>query len=121
MAARRQARQGLQSDLPIPITARVNLGSGTWHATLASYQSMRIAVTRTLYATRRVVQAACLAHAQSKFYGLRQAPPSPVTAEALHRIGQLYAIKARIRGEPPDKRRRGRQAKARPLLNTLQT
>jgi transposase len=44
-----------------------------------------------------------------------------VTTEALRRIGELYAIEAKIRGKPPDLRREILQAEARPLLNALQT
>lgn len=75
---------------------------------------------QAIYGTGQVVEAACWAHARRKFYELHQARPSTVTAEALHRIGQLYAIEARIRGRPPDERCRIRQAEARPLLDALQ-
>lgn len=61
---------------------------------------------QAIYDTGQVVEAACWAHARRKFYELHQTRPSAVTAEALHRIGQLYAIEARIRGKPPDERRR---------------
>lgn len=73
-----------------------------------------------VYETGRVAEAACWAHARRKFYELHQARPSAVTTEALRRIGELYAIEARIRGKPPDERRELRQAEARPLLNALQ-
>ncbi|MGE5622645.1 MAG: IS66 family transposase [Bacillota bacterium] len=75
---------------------------------------------QAIYGTGQVVEAACWAHARRKFYELHQARPSTVTAEALRRIGQLYAIEAKIRGKPPDERRRIRQAEARPLLDALQ-
>lgn len=74
-----------------------------------------------VYETGRVAEAACWAHARRKFYELHQARPSAVTTEALRRIGELYAIEARIRGKPPDKRQAIRQAEARPLLHALQT
>ena len=48
-----------------------------------------------------VVLAACWAHARRKFYEVRQATGSPVAAEALRRIGELYAIEARVRGQRP--------------------
>jgi len=41
---------------------------------------------------------------------------SPIAAEALQRIGALYAIEAEIRGQPPDQRRAVRQRRASPLL-----
>ncbi len=76
---------------------------------------------QALYDTGRVVEAACWAHARRKFYELHQARPSVITAEALRRIAQLYAIESKIRGRPPDERRGIRQAEARPLLDALQT
>jgi hypothetical protein len=50
---------------------------------------------------------------------LHQANQSPVAAEALERIGALYAIEAEIRGRPPDARAKIRQARAGPLLESL--
>lgn len=39
--------------------------------------------------------------------------------QALRRIAALYAIEADIRGQPPDERRRQRQARAGPLLEEM--
>lgn len=74
---------------------------------------------QAIYDTGRMVEAACWTHARRKFYELEQARPSPVTAEALRRIGEVYAIEAKIRGKPPDERRRVRQAETRPKLESL--
>jgi hypothetical protein len=54
-----------------------------------------------------------------KFYDLQFAHQSPVAQEALERIGALYAIEDEIRGRPPNERREIRQARARPLLESL--
>ncbi len=67
----------------------------------------------------RIQEAACWAHARRAFYELHQANQSPVAAEALERIGALYAIEAEIRGRPPDERVAIRQARAGPLLESL--
>jgi transposase len=67
----------------------------------------------------RIQEAACWAHARRAFYELHQANQSPVAAEALTRIGALYAIEAEIRGRPPDERMVIRQARAGPLLESL--
>ena len=67
----------------------------------------------------RIQEAACWAHARRAFYELHQANQSPVAAEALERIGALYAIEAEIRGRPPDERAQARQARAGPLLESL--
>ena len=42
---------------------------------------------------------------------------SPITTEALNRIGALYGIEEQIRGKPPDVRRSIRQDQARPILD----
>jgi transposase len=75
---------------------------------------------QAIYDTGQVMEAACWAHARRKFYELHQARPSPITAEALRRIGELYAIEAKIRGKPPEERHRVRQAEARSLLENLE-
>ncbi len=62
---------------------------------------------------------ACWAHVRRKFYDLEQAHASPIATEAVQRIGQLYAIESEIRGRPPHERRQVRQARARPLLDSL--
>jgi hypothetical protein len=67
----------------------------------------------------RIQEAACWAHARRAFYELHQAHHSPSAAEALERIGALYAIEADIRGRPPDERAGIRQARAGPLLESL--
>jgi len=68
----------------------------------------------------RIREAACWAHARRAFYELHQAMNSPVAAEALERIGALYVIEAEIRGRPPQERTALRQARAGPLLDSLQ-
>jgi transposase len=70
-------------------------------------------------ASRGICEAACMAHIRRKFYDLQQAHASPVAAEALRRIGELYAIESEIRGRPPDERKQVRQARARPLLDSM--
>jgi transposase len=72
-----------------------------------------------LYETGRMTEAACWAHARRKFYDLHKATGSPIAAEALARIGALYAIEAEIRGRPSDERRQIRQARAGPQLAEL--
>jgi transposase len=67
----------------------------------------------------RIQEAACWAHARRGFYELHQARQSPLAAEALERIGALYAIESEIRGRAPDERTRIRQARAGPLLDSL--
>jgi hypothetical protein len=66
-----------------------------------------------------IIEAACWAHARRKFYDVYVAQASPLAKQALDRIGALYDIEAEIRGQPPDRRRLIRQARAGPLLADL--
>ena len=72
-----------------------------------------------LYDTGRVLPAACWAHVRRKFYEIAKAQDSPLAQEALQHIGELYAIEAEIRGQPPPIRQVTRQARAGPLLEAL--
>ena len=74
-----------------------------------------------LYAGGRIAEVACWAHVRRKFHDVHAANASPVAREALERIGALYAVEADVRGQPPDERRRVRQARAGPLIDDLQT
>jgi len=89
-----------------------------FHGTL---QADAFAGYNALYedAHRGICEAACMAHIRRKFYDLHQAHASPVAAEALRRIGELYAIESEIRGRAPDDRKQVRQARARPLLDSM--
>lgn len=73
-----------------------------------------------LYDGGRIQEAACWAHVRRKFFDLHEAHASPVTTEALARIGSLYAIESEIRGRSPEERQRERQTRSRPLLTSLQ-
>lgn len=72
-----------------------------------------------LFEDGSIQHAGCMAHVRRKFYDLYEAHKSPVAAEALRRIGELYEIEEAIRGKPPDERREVRQQRARPLLESL--
>jgi hypothetical protein len=72
-----------------------------------------------LYKGGRIQEVACWAHVRRKFYDLAQAHGSPIALETLQRIGELYAIESEIRGRPPNERQQVRQARARPLLDSL--
>ena len=73
-----------------------------------------------LYEKGAIVEAACWAHVRRKFHDLYEAHASPIAKEALERIAALYGIEKEIRGRPPDQRREIRNARARPLLESLQ-
>src|SRR6202451_471664 len=72
-----------------------------------------------LYEKGRIVEAACWAHVRRKFHDLYQAHRSPIAKEALERVGQLYGIEQEIRERSPDERKEVRQARSRPLLESM--
>ncbi len=65
--------------------------------------------------------AFCWAHVRRKFFDFHHATGSPIAAEALRRIAELYQIEARIRGRSPDDRARVRQAGSTPLVDAMKT
>jgi transposase len=72
-----------------------------------------------LYESGRMLEASCWAHARRKFYDIYVAHRSPIAAEAIQRIGALYAIEREIRGHLPAERVTMRQERAGPLLERL--
>ena len=66
-----------------------------------------------------IVLAACWAHARRKFYDLHEATGSPIAAEALRRIAELYAIEGSVQGRTADARRHVRNASTRPLIEMM--
>ena len=74
----------------------------------------------TLTTSGDIVLAACWAHARRKFYEFHQATGSPIAAEALRRIAELYAVEKRVRGRPAEERRQVRQANSRPLIKAME-
>lgn len=63
--------------------------------------------------------AACWAHARRKFYDVQQATGSPVAAEALRRIAELYAVETTIRGKTAAERQTVRQSSSLPLVTAM--
>jgi transposase len=72
-----------------------------------------------LYGDGAIYEVACWAHARRKFYDIHLAHASPTTTETMARIGALYGIEEEIRGKPAELRCAVRQARARPLLDSL--
>jgi transposase len=63
--------------------------------------------------------AFCWAHCRRGFYEIHQSTGSPLAAEVLRRIGELYAIEAEIRGRPAEERRATRQERSKPVVEAL--
>jgi hypothetical protein len=72
-----------------------------------------------LYVDGRILEAGCWAHVRRKFYDIEVNQPSPIAAEALRRIGELYAVEKEIRGRLQEERAQVRGARAGPLLHAL--
>ena len=63
--------------------------------------------------------AFCWAHCRRRFYEIHQTTGSPLAAEALRRIRDLYAIEAEIRGHPAEERCAVRQERSKPIVEAL--
>ncbi|MEQ9661166.1 MAG: IS66 family transposase [Parasphingopyxis sp.] len=72
-----------------------------------------------LTAGGEIVLAACWAHTRRKFYEIAQGDGSPIAAEAVRRIAELYAVEAKARGLAPAERLALRRAMAGPLVAGL--
>jgi len=74
-----------------------------------------------LYGDGAIYEVACWAHARRKFHDIHVVHASPITTEAISRIGALYGIEEEVRGKPAELRREIRQARAKPLLDELRS
>src|SRR6059058_2456561 len=72
-----------------------------------------------VYEDGRVKEAASMAHVRRSFYDLYEAHKSAVAKESLERIAALYTIEEEIRGRSAEERREIRNARSRPLLESL--
>jgi transposase len=116
---------------PPAVVFRFTTGRGGEHPSthLAGYrgylQADGYAGYNTLYrdpktkAPRGVTEVGCWAHSRRKFTDILEKSPSPIAAQAVVRIGELFAIERDIKGAPPDERRRVRQQLAVPKLAAL--
>ena len=68
-----------------------------------------------------VTLAFCWAHMRRGFYDFWVSTKSPLAAEVLARIRELYAIETEIRGHPAEHRRRVRDERSRPIVDALHT
>ena len=65
-------------------------------------------------------EVACLAHVRRKFFDVHAAQGSAIAAEALQRIGALYAVEDTVRGQPPEQCAALRHAEAEPRFDELE-
>lgn len=66
-----------------------------------------------------IILAACWAHTRRKFYDIHEATGSPIAAEALRRIAELYAIETEIRGRSAAERQGIRHTRSRSLVDAM--
>lgn len=69
----------------------------------------------------KIIHVACMAHARRYFFEAFEKTQSPIAAQALVRIQDLYAIEREITGKPAHERLAVRQARAAPLLAAFKT
>jgi transposase len=74
-----------------------------------------------LYDSGDVYEVACWAHARRKFHDIHVVHASPITTEAIARIGALYGIEEDVRGKSAEIRCEVRQARAKPLLDDIRS
>jgi transposase len=86
---------------------------GDWRGTLLTddYSGYK-----ALFATGRVLEAGCWAHARRKFFEAHKLNKSEIAHEAVQRIAKLYQIEAQLKGLCADERLRIRQKQSAPLL-----
>ncbi|GAB1481036.1 IS66 family transposase [Paracoccaceae bacterium] len=73
-----------------------------------------------LYRSGSIREVACMAHVRRKFVDIHRSYGSPIAAEAIGRIAQLYAVEKEARGSPPGVRVELRKAHAAPVFNDLE-
>jgi hypothetical protein len=66
-----------------------------------------------------IALAFCWAHLRRRFHKIHAHAASPIAAEALLRIGALYAVEREIRGRPAEARRAARHERGAPLVRDL--
>ena len=110
---------GEHSRAVLDLVAKGEAEVGVVYRTDAVLQVDGYAGFERLTAPGDIVLAACWAHARRKFYDLHEATGSPIAAEALRRIAELYAIERSIQGRTADARRHVRNTSARPLIEMM--
>jgi transposase len=88
---------------------------GDWRGTLVCDD---YAAYNALFA-QGITEAGCMAHARRRFFDLHANHKSQIAGEALEIFGQLYGVEREVADLAVEERLRIRQAKARPIADTL--
>lgn len=67
-----------------------------------------------------IIEAACWSHGRRKFFDLAKLSKSPIAAEAVRRIDELFEIERIINGKTPTERVAVRQQCVKPLVDDLE-
>ena len=74
-----------------------------------------------LYRKGQIKEVACMAHIRRKFVDVFKSQGSSIAEHAIKPIARLYAVEKESRGSPPERRVELRQAKAKPILDDLES
>lgn len=66
-----------------------------------------------------ITEVGCLAHARRKFFDLHATSKSLVAQSALQQFGKIYEVERGLQGSSAEERLAQRQARSRPILDTL--
>lgn len=66
-----------------------------------------------------ITLAFCWSHGRRGFYEVFESTQSPIAAEVIRRIAELYQIEDTLRGQPPDERKKVRQEQSKPKVEAL--
>lgn len=69
----------------------------------------------------RITIAFCWSHLRREFFKIVERGDAPIATEAVARIAQIYAVEKDVRGASAEVRRAARQARSRPLVDSLKT
>src|SRR5271155_117977 len=112
------ARRRRASSTSTSPTASTNGPPRIWPASPASSRSTAMApIRRWPWPASSFSRSA--GRGRRKFFDIQAASPAPIAAEALARVGALYAIERDIQGMTAAARRAARQARAKPILDAM--
>ena len=73
-----------------------------------------------LFGEHKAKEMACMAHVRRKFVDVFTSQGNAIAQEAIARIGELYAVEIKARGQTPDIRATLRQTEAKPVFDSLE-
>jgi transposase len=109
-----------QATLPPPVQGSLPAGGlRLYREGVEPPGSLRKVSDLHIFLLSRAYPDASWAHTRRKFFDVHESIGSPIAAEALRRIAELYAIEKSIRGRTAEERRSVRNTKSRPLVEAM--